>query len=70
MKIIYKEKDGQISVITPSAEWQGTMEQLAQDCVPVKLKYLIVEDSEVPSDRTFRDAWDIADNELTDGVGA
>ena len=34
-----------------------------------KNKYKIVKNSEIPSDRTFRDAWEIDENELTDGVG-
>ena len=46
------------------------MEQLAQKDVPTGLKYKIVEDSVIPSDRSFRNAWEVADSELTDGVGA
>jgi len=37
--------------------------------VPTGLHYKIVEDDFVPSDRTFRNAWDIELSELTDGVG-
>ncbi len=33
------------------------------------INYKIVDVSEVPSDREFRDAWTIDDAELTDGVG-
>jgi hypothetical protein len=32
--------------------------------------YKIADVADIPSDRTFRDAWDIADSELSDGVGA
>ena len=46
------------------------MEELAQKDVPTGLKYKIVEDSAISSDRTFRDAWEIDEAELTDGVGA
>ena len=70
MKIIYKTPEGTVSVITASSNWVGTMEELAQKDVPTGLKYLIVEDSFVSSDRTFRNAWEIAESELTDGVGA
>ena len=74
MKIIYKtpeNADGAtgISIIVPF-EWSGTMEELAQRDVPTGLKYLIVEDSEISSDRSFRGAWEIDEAELTDGVGA
>jgi len=46
------------------------MEELAQKDVPTGLKYKIVVDSDVPTDRTFRNAWVIDNSELTDGVGA
>ena len=46
------------------------MEELAQKDVPTGLKYKIVEDSDIPTDRSFRDAWEVAESELTDGVGA
>ena len=29
----------------------------------------IVNKDEVPTDRSFRDAWTVADSDLTDGVG-
>jgi hypothetical protein len=34
------------------------------------LKFKIVDDSVVPSDRTFRNAWAVDEATLTDGVGA
>ena len=46
------------------------MEDLAQKDVPTGLKYKIVEDSVISSDRTFRSAWEVDEAELTDGVGA
>ena len=70
MKIIYKTAENTVSVVTASPEWKGTMEELAQKDVPTGLKYKIVEDSDIPSDRSFRNAWEIDEAELTDGVGA
>ena len=70
MKIIYKTPENTVAVITPSQEWTGTMEELAQKDVPTGLKYKIVEDSDIPSDRSFRNAWEVAESDLTDGVGA
>ena len=70
MKIIYKTPEGTVSVMHPTLKWSGRMEELAQKHVPTGLKYLIVEDSAIPTDRTFRNAWEIAESELTDGVGA
>mgnify|MGYP003149030499 CR=1 FL=1 len=70
MRIIYKTVEGTVSVIVPSPKWSGTMEELAQKDVPTGLKYKIVEDEVIPSDRSFRNAWEVDEAELTDGVGA
>ena len=69
MRIIYKTAENTVSVLVPSPNWTGTMEELAQKDVPTGLKYKIVEDSDIPSDRSFRNAWDVDEAELTDGVG-
>jgi hypothetical protein len=69
-RIIYKTADDEVSIIAPSPEWEGTMEELAQKDVPTGLKYKIIEDSDIPNDRSFRNAWEISESELTDGVGA
>ena len=70
MRIIYKTPENTVSVIAPSPHWSGTMEELAQKDVPTGLKYKIVEDSVIPNDRSFRNAWEVDEKELTDGVGA
>ena len=70
-RIIYKNADGSVSVIAPSADAlkQYTVAQVAAKDVPAGLAFKIVDSAEVPSDRTFRNAWDIDEAELTDGVG-
>ena len=68
-RIIYKNTDGSIGIIVP-ANCDLTVEQIAKKDVPTGLKYKIVDVSEVPSDREFRNAWTIDEAELTDGVGA
>jgi hypothetical protein len=70
MRIIYKTAEGTVSVIALSPNWTGTMEELAKKDVPTGLKYKIVEDEIIPTDRTFRGAWEVEESELTDGVGA
>ena len=70
MRIIYRTEEGTVVVVSASQEWTGTMEELAQKDVPTGLKYKIVEDSVIPSDRSFRNAWEVDEAELTDGVGA
>lgn len=69
MRILYKTPEGSVAVMRPTQEWSGTMEELAQKDVPTGLKYKIVEDSVIPTDRSFRDAWEVDEAELTDGVG-
>ena len=71
-RIIYKNIDNTVSVIIPTDEalQSMTIEQIAKKDVPTGKSYKIVNVSEIPSDRTFRNAWTIDDAELTDGVGA
>jgi len=68
MKIIYQTDDG-IAIITPAPNCSLSDAETAAKDVPTGLAYKIVEDSYVPSDRTFRNAWAIEASELTDGVG-
>lgn len=66
-RIIYKNPKGGIAVIVPTGELSVT-ETAAKD-VPTGLPFKIVDVSEIPESREFRDAWDIDEAELTDGVG-
>ena len=64
MKIIFKNEDNSIGIITPTDEALSfaTIEQIAEkDCL-YNLPYWIVEDSIIPTDRTFRSAWEIDEN--------
>ena len=70
-RIIYKTNEGGVAVIIPSDEAlsQYSIEQIAAKDVPAGLAYKIVDVNDVPSDRTFRDAWEVDEAVLTDGVG-
>jgi hypothetical protein len=59
-RIIYKKDDGGVAVIIPTAEYLAThtIEELAAKDVPAGAEYKIVDESDIPSDRTFRDAWE------------
>ena len=61
MKIIFKNEDNSLGIITPSDESLSfaTIVQIAEKDVPYNLPYWIVEDSVIPEDRTFRSAWEI-----------
>ena len=52
MRIIYKTEEGDVAVIVPA----DTIEACMKD-IPEGAEFEIVEDSDVPSDRTFRGAW-------------
>lgn len=69
-RIIYKASDETVRIIVPSDDIDMTVDEIAQKDVPTGLKYKIVDVSEISSDRTFRNAWDINESELTDGTGA
>ncbi len=70
-RIVYKTDEG-LAVVIPSDEALATrtIQEIADKDVPSGVAYKIVDVADVPSDRTFRNAWDIADSELSDGVGA
>ena len=61
MKIVFKNEDNSIGIITPTDEALSfaTIEQIAEKDVVHNLPYWIVEDSVIPTDRTFRSAWEI-----------
>ena len=69
-KIIYKTSTGSLRIIVPANNINMTIEEIAQKDVPTGRPYKIVNASEISSDRTFRNAWDIDETELTDGTGA
>ena len=60
-RIIFKNEDNSIGIITPSDEALSfaTVIQVAEKDVPRNLPYWIVEDSVISTDRTFRSAWEI-----------
>jgi hypothetical protein len=59
-RIIYKTDNNDVAVIVPAPEYLNThtIEQVAAKDVPAGVEYKIVDVSEIPSDRTFRDAWE------------
>ena len=61
-RIVYNNDEGGISIVIPTAEWlaEHTIEELAAKDVPAGKDYHIVDVSEIPSDRTFRNAWEWA----------
>ena len=70
-RIIYKQDNGSVAVIIPAPETltQYSIEAIAKKDVPAGKPYKIVDATEIPSDRSQREAWAVDESELTDGVG-
>ena len=54
-RIIFQNTEGGVSVIIPSGELP--VDEVAQRDVPDGVPYEIVTTDDIPSDRTFRNAW-------------
>jgi hypothetical protein len=57
-RIIFPTDEGGVAVIIPAPECGLTIEEIAAKDVPEGKPFKIVDASEIPSDRTFRDAWE------------
>jgi hypothetical protein len=68
-RIIYRTEEGGVAVIVPLLDCGLSVEEIAKKDVPQGLPYAIVDTESVPSDRTFRAAWEVDPSELNDGVG-
>ena len=66
MKILYPNSEGGTCVIHSTGELP--IEDVCQKDVPAGTPYLVVEDDVIPSDRSFRNAWE-ADFSNPDGYG-
>lgn len=67
-RIIYQTNDGGVAIIVPAPQSILTIEEIALKDVPANVAYKIVDVSEIPTDRTFRNAWE-ADFQEPDGYG-
>lgn len=59
-RIIYPTDDGGVAIIVPAPECGLSIEEIAAKDVPAGKPFKIVEDSDIPTDRTFRNAWEYA----------
>jgi len=69
-RIVYKTDEG-VAVIIPteSALAEHTIQEIAEKDVPAGKPYKIVSVDDIPSDRTFRNAWEVDEADLSDGTG-
>jgi hypothetical protein len=52
-RIIYKQEDGGVAVIVPADTIEACMKDIPEGAV-----YEIVDTADIPTDRTFRNAWE------------
>lgn len=57
MKILLKCPDGTVGIMHPILDCGLTLEEIISKDVPNGVPYEIVEDSVIPTDREFRNAW-------------
>lgn len=57
-RIIYQTDDGGVAVLIPAHECGLTIEEIAAKDVPEGKPFKIVNASDIPTDRTFRNAWE------------
>lgn len=70
-RIIYTNDDGGVVILIPTPEClaERTIEEIAAKDVPAGKPYKIITTDDIPTDRTFRNAWEAVIDE-PDGVGA
>lgn len=57
-RIIYPIPDGGVAIIVPAPECELTIEKIAAKDVPEGVEFKIIDTADVPTDRTFRNAWE------------
>jgi len=57
MKVIIYNHEGRLSVFRP-ADKNADLTALAKQVVPAGISFEIVNDTDIPTDRTFRNAWE------------
>jgi hypothetical protein len=61
-RIIYPTDDGGVAILIPAPEYlaEHTIEELAAKDVPDGKPFKIIDIADIPTDRTFRNAWEYA----------
>lgn len=58
LRIIYPNDSGGVSILIPAPECNLSIEEIAAKDVPAGKPYKIIDAADIPSDRTFRNAWE------------
>lgn len=57
-RIIYPTDEGGVAVLIPAPNSGMSIEEVARKDVPLGKPFKIVNASDIPDDRTFRNAWE------------
>lgn len=57
-RIIYPTPEGGVAIIIPAPDCGLSVEEIAAKDVPAGVPFKVVDASEIPTDRTFRNAWE------------
>lgn len=57
-RIVFKNDKGGISIVVPVPDTGLSLEEVIERSVPHGVSYEIVNESDIPTDRTFRNAWE------------
>jgi len=60
-RIIYPTDDGGVAIIVPAPDCGLTIEEIAAKDVPAGKPFKIIDTADVPTDRTFRNAWEYSE---------
>lgn len=65
--IVYTNQSGGVSVLMP-VDCGLSLDEIAKKDVPKGVPYKVIDRADLPSDRTWRDAWTLGQFE-PDGIG-
>lgn len=57
-RVIYPTPDGGVAILIPIPDCGLTLEEIIAKDVPPGVPYKIINAADIPTDRTFRNAWE------------
>lgn len=57
-RVIYPTPDGGVAILIPIPDCGLTLDEIIEKDVPAGVPYKIVDAADIPTDRTFRNAWE------------
>jgi len=57
-RVIYPTPDGGVAILVPIPDCGLTLEEIIAKDVPPGVPYKIIDAADIPTDRTFRNAWE------------